>query len=162
MNSTCNLPELRKKQSLQAIRFAHSQNFFVSSVEANLMTLGELEHQELEKDCRKMLVGIVNLYRNMHFQLPVKVITDKAGLGKQLNHKTRMRSNCIEICNKLLRSLSSYDDLFREWNDRSARKARNAAWWCIVAHHGAMYHYVIKDAEFRKTANNKKYSGKSK
>ena len=31
------------------------------------------------------------------------------------NHKARMRSNCIEICNKLLLlfSLSSYDDLYQ-------------------------------------------------
>lgn len=83
-------------------------------------------YQELEKIVGRCLLGsrictaiCTSNYRSKWSRI-------KAGLGKQLNHKTRMRSNCIEICNKLLRSLSSYDDLFREWNDRSARKARRS------------------------------------
>jgi hypothetical protein len=34
-------------------------------------------------------------------------------LSASITTNTRMRSNCIEICNKLLRSLSSYEDLFQ-------------------------------------------------
>lgn len=78
------------------------------------------------------------------------VAWERAFLAR-LNHKTRMRSNCIEICNKLLLALSSYDDLFRRvFAGDACGKAKELLtehrmmMYCLI---GTMYHYVIKDAE---------------